>query len=207
MDAERHLFPVVRKGKWGAIDSRGEVVIEPRYEGLWNLSGGLLGFSDGRRGGLMDTAGRVVRDQGPYDEIREFRQGRAVVRLGKKFGYIDRDFREVVPPRFDFAYEFGDGLAFVEQGKWRGYIAPNGETLFELPAGMRGDVFSGGRAMVVARNKRGYIDRAGELVIPTRFVDGRRFSEGSAAVSLSLGQEGRVGFIDERGEFVFEPDL
>lgn len=198
-------FVVCRNGQYGAIDVRGEIVVELRYEGIWTLSEGLLGFDDGKRSGLMDAAGRVVFDQGPYAEIREFHEGRAVVRRGKKFGYIDRDFREVVPAQFEFAYEFHEGLAHVAQGKWRGYIDLQGEPAIELPPGMTGDVFSGGRGMVIARKKRGYIDRSGDLIIPIRFVNARRFRDGLAAVWLVLGKTGKAGFIDDNGEFVIDP--
>lgn len=205
MSADRPLFPVCRKDRWGAIDVSGTVVIELKHESLWTLSEGLVGFSDGRRDGLMDTAGRIVLDRIPFDEIREFHEGRAVVRRGKKFGYIDRDFREIVPPRFDFAYEFGEGLAFVEQGKWRSYIDRRGEPAFELPKGMAGGVFAGGRAQAIVRKKQGYINRSGELVIPTRFVSAEPFREGTAAVTLSFGENGQAGFIDDQGEFVIAP--
>ena len=43
--------------------------------------------------------------------MNPFSDGIAAVEKGKKWGYIDRDGKVVVPPEFDYAGPFGSGLA------------------------------------------------------------------------------------------------
>ena len=44
----------------------------------------------------------------------------------------------------------------------------------------------------------GYIDRAGKVVIPAQFAEGREFSDGIAAVKI----QGNWGYIDRTGKVV-----
>lgn len=56
--------------------------------------------------------------------------------------------------------------------------------------------FAGGLAKVRLKGKVGFIDKTGRLVIPARFSDAGRFSEGLAPFESS---KGKWGFIDSRG--------
>jgi hypothetical protein len=49
----------------------------------------------------------------------------------------------------------------------------------------------------------GYIDRTGTIVIPPRFEEAEKFSEGRARVKI----DGRYGFIDNQGEVVIRPQF
>ena len=42
-----------------------------------------------------------------YEAIWSFENGMAIVQSGIKFGYIDKDGVEVIPPIFDAAHQFG----------------------------------------------------------------------------------------------------
>jgi hypothetical protein len=47
---------------------------------------------------------------GPYDEIWEFSEGLAVVRLGEKYAYVDKAGRLQIPARYSGAASFQEGL-------------------------------------------------------------------------------------------------
>jgi len=49
-----------------------------------------------------------------YDDARDFSEGLAAVRVGGKWGYIDRSGKMVIPPRFLRAEPFRGGLAVVD---------------------------------------------------------------------------------------------
>lgn len=53
----------------------------------------------------------------------------------------------------------------------------------------------------VSKDKTGYIDKAGKLVIPCQFEDGRGFSEEVAAVLI----DGNWGYVDRNGKIVIGP--
>ena len=48
---------------------------------------------------------------------------------GKKYGYIDKTGNVVIPIEFDFASDFKNGMAYVEQGDKQCEITPQGRLL------------------------------------------------------------------------------
>lgn len=56
-----------------------------------------------------------------------------LVLSGGRFGFADAAGRVVVPPRFPYASEFSDGMAFVRQGRAYGYIDLAGRLAIRLP--------------------------------------------------------------------------
>lgn len=62
---------------------------------------------------------------------------------------------------------------------------------------------SNGLFPVSQNDRNGYIDRAGEIAIPSKFDGGRKFSEGLAPVKVG----DKWGFIDETGRVVVEPQF
>jgi hypothetical protein len=151
-----------------------------------------------------------------------------------KFGYVDRRGRFVIPPRFDRAENFSEGLAAVsvrdhrdcgrswEAGNMEclrasnpvGYIDETGEMQIEPRFGYGAD-FKGGLAVVsMPDGKWGFIDRVGRVLGQIQFDGARQFSEGYAAVQMggsksSIGSwnGGKWGYVDERGEIVLEPQF
>ncbi|MGH8761543.1 MAG: WG repeat-containing protein, partial [Burkholderiales bacterium] len=61
--------------------------------------------------------------------------------------------------------------------------------------------FYEGLAPVAVKDKWGYIDKTGYLVIDMQFDRANRFSEGLAQVEF----RGRHGFVDRTGKFAIEP--
>ncbi len=72
-----------------------------------------------------DTAKVFTTD---FAAARDFAEGLAPVKdfATGKWGYIDLGGSYVIPPQFDQAYSFSDGLAGVEVGNRRGFILPDG---------------------------------------------------------------------------------
>lgn len=61
----------------------------------------------------------VPEEVEPLCDFDSFHEGMASFRVNWKYGFINRNFEEVIPPIYDFAYGFKDGLARVEKdGKW-----------------------------------------------------------------------------------------
>lgn len=82
-----------------------------------------------------------------------------------RFGYVDAGGRFVIPPRFNAARNFFEGLAAVEQdGKW-GYIDPRGafviEPRFEWAFDCRSGIVQAGEGLT-----KQYWNPLGQLVAP-----------------------------------------
>ena len=126
----------------GWIDRSGHYVIsaedydfEMHPEG--KFSEGLAPFSSrfGKRRGFVDKSGEIVLDFSCYAGIHEFAEGLARVTVlmedgSYKYGFIDKSGLEVIPPIYDSAWDFVDGLAEIEMNGMPGYINKKGETVY-----------------------------------------------------------------------------
>jgi hypothetical protein len=109
-----------------------------------------------------------------FDRVQSFSEGLAAVRVGDRWGFIDRTGRMVIPARFEEGPTHGPpigsfkkGLAAVyENGSWQfidvsGGIAIAGQ--FQKVGSFRDGVVD-----VCGKKSCGYIDRTGRLIWPWR---------------------------------------
>jgi hypothetical protein len=65
-------------------------------------------------------ATKKIKTKYNYDNIEQFKEELAIVRLNSKYGFIDKKGNEVIPPIYDNAKPFNNGKAEVQfMGKWR----------------------------------------------------------------------------------------
>ena len=131
-----------------------------------------------------------------------------------KVGFIDRQGREVIPPRFSTAGDtahFNNGLAPVfEANRGSGYIDITGK--FVIGPTM---VWGWGRpfhediAGVLiwgkngAQNRPGWIDRTGRIVFSGMGVEGMYFSSGL----MPMPRAGKWGYVNKNFQFVIKPQF
>lgn len=163
--------------KWGAINSEGEFVVEPKYDGLWGDSEGYGAYRLEDKNGYIRSDGVEVCSL-PFKRFGFFCEGLALAFHPEqgKYGYIDEDFRFVIEPQFDGAEDFSEGLAAVY---------PNGKC---------------------GVGKCGYINRQGKLVIPCNYFPGDRFHEGAARAVIRVGGKEHEGHINQSGEWITPPE-
>jgi len=112
-------------------------------------------------------------------------------------GYINEQGRIVIPPQFQHAYQFRDGIAKVEKqgGEW-GFIDKKGAVIGNRYFSDRWD-FNEGYAAVHDHDGWSFIDKGGKY-IAGHFDGVAEFSSGLAAIE----ENGRWGFIDQKGRIV-----
>ena len=121
----------------------------------------------------------------------------ARVKLNGKYGFIDKNGREIIPCIYDWIddehYLCNDNCRIVLNGKY-GFIDKNGKEVIPCNYDFA-CVFDEGLAAIKLNGKWGFIDRDGIEVIPHRYEDVYAFSEGFAAIKLN----GKWGFVNKEG--------
>jgi hypothetical protein len=163
--------------------------------------------------GYIDEAGRIVVYV-KYDEVSQFSEGLAAVRIKDEWGYIDRSGRVAIGFRFDIAESFHDGLARTCASKVNtgnvsapsqlkcGFIDKTGRIVIRARTFQEFSDFSESLAAVQAVNgKYGYVNTRGQTAISPAFTSAGKFSEGLAAVFFSSGSS---GYINRNGQTVIK---
>ncbi|WP_392420193.1 WG repeat-containing protein [Capnocytophaga canis] len=119
------------------------------------------------------------------------------VELNGKWGFFDKDGREVIPLKYDGAESFSEGLARVKLNGKYGFVDKDGREVIPLKYDYAWS-FSEGLAYVELNGKYGFVDKDGREVVPLKYDDVFSFSEGLARVKLN----GEWGFVDKDGREV-----
>lgn len=138
-------------------DKNGKIVLDRGYfkrtgwknttdAGCHNFSEGLLRvykYTDDtyktRISAYMNKKGEIVYsksfivpdEEEPLCDFDSFSDGMAGFRVNWKHGFINKIFEVVIPPIYDFAYDFKDGFALVEKDEKMFYIDKHGNFVKE----------------------------------------------------------------------------
>jgi hypothetical protein len=195
------LYEIEQGGKSGFIDHSGKIVVPPKYETVrGRFQEGFVRVELEGNWGFVGATGKELPIK--YDSVDDFEEGRARVKSKKNgWGFIDRSGTEVIPPSFEDAGDFHQGLAKVMKGDKWGYVDLKGKQIV-APTFKEAADFHEGLAQVRGDNKLwGYVDRSGKLVIGLRFKDADDFKDGLAKVKTEAGRD---AYINPKGVIVWE---
>ena len=210
------MYPARVDGKYGLIDKTGKMVVAPQFKKVLDFTEGLAAYNDlaTDRWGFIDATGKPVIPA-KYNLAFPFADGLAAVRIGAKFGCINRSGDLVVVAKFAGISQFSEDLAatLFEQDvqgthirAW-GFIKTDG--IFALAPRWDGvGPFGEGVAPVrVMTKKWGFMDKTGKMVIEPVYESANRFAEGLAAVEGSIPEHNKWGFIDHEGKYKIAPQF
>src|SRR5690554_5077662 len=159
---------VRNNGLWGIIDLKGKVVVPAEYQDLGEWENGKMTWAKkGEEYGIL--TGSTFKAIEGVVKIWDF-NGRDITyaKKGELIGYIDKQGRWVIEPKFTKARAFNDGLAPVVMDQKWGYTNTSGELV--IPATYEdAEVFNEGLAPVKIGKNWGFINTQGELVIPADY--------------------------------------
>lgn len=195
---------------WGTIDLQGRWVVEPVYS---SVSGSgeykvVKQKNNLKKSRFVDNFGNYHFQE--FDAAKPFSGGLAAVRIGAKWGFINRTGEVAVPliynanPRLPLSFsvgDFSDGLAGVNLGERSLYITRDNKIAFELPPGVQGGTFHNGRAIIERSGKDGIIDGNGRIVLEPTFNEIKEFSEYFAAFRSGVSW----GYLDQYGKIAIGP--
>ena len=198
--AGTNLFCCALNNKYGIINFDGCKITPLKYDSVKSFSEGYIKVEHNGLWGFIDESGNEIIPC-KYINVQYFSENLAAVCIDYKWGYIDRGGNEVIPCIYQSAGKFSDGVAHV-------YINPskdcfidklgNSITLERQMGISSTSIFIEGKRRVSSFGKWGFIDTAGNEIVPCEYDNVQNFSEGRAAVEI----KGKWGFIDEMGKLV-----
>jgi len=163
--------------------------------------------------GILDVQTEKLIVPHKYQKICDFTEDFAWVKAKNKWGFINKELVEVVPPKYTDVFGLDNGnfqlgvihcvgnpqvandLSILTDW-YKENRRKNPPVLYNRIQG-----FSEGLMPIKLRKKWGFINTSGNLVIKPRFEYVKPFSFGVSAVCLN----GKWGFIDKKGIFVIKP--
>jgi len=150
--------------KYGIIDSLGIELTEPIYDDISFFKNKFACVTIDRKSGFINAKGKLICDiKYEYDADMEFKEGMARVCSGGKWGFLNENGEEAIPPRFDYVSSFNEGLARVcRDSKW-GFINKNGDIIISINYDAVW-FFENERALVIINETPFFIDKKGNII-------------------------------------------
>ncbi len=153
----------------------------------------LIPYRKGDKWGYADKNKKIVIPV-KYDYAGVFRNGRAMVRLNKMEGYLDKKGNEIIGIKYTLAMEFDPvGLASVQFNGKYGYIDTNGNAVTLFKYDNCYSFFRNNWAQVRIDKMQGLVSKDGkEIMSDSNFTVGMDVYEGM----IITCSNGKCGFID-----------
>jgi hypothetical protein len=179
------LFPIEIIGKWGYMDTDGEIVLPAVYDYADDFADEYAVVAKGNQPCIINKKGKAVIDTGFYQFISPVSEGfAAVVDYKKHKFYVDMKGRKVIslPDSIYEVRKFKNGLAVVStQYDFH-------ETKF-------------GRDISTIAYRFGYMDTTGKMVTGFVYDDADDMHDGIAKVRQGL----HFGLINIQGQWILQP--
>jgi hypothetical protein len=199
---------VLRKNwdKFTLIDMTGKIRLEPYFvpESEFHEGSALVRYRN-----LLEffSTNNKFPSLPSFTFARPYSEGLASVILlpGHKIGFIDKKMFWVIPPQFDYADSFSDGMSLIRMNDLYGYIDKTGTIVIDCKYEMA-TRFKEGMARVSINSQWFFIDHDADKIYPS-YPRASFFSEGLAAVQLHQGRDYKWGYINKKREVVIRPDF
>ena len=191
----------------GFVDLKGQLTMLPDLKEINSFKGGLAAAQ--MRNDVpcyVDATGKIVQKFPNYTAVYTFDEGDLTVFMHKnsKFGLLDKNFKEVIPPIYNQTSFWNKGLFIVEKGgKW-GAVDKDNKTVIPFDFGSMGGLDEAGYIAVGKKTGNGFIDKTGKEVVPCTYYNMFSFFE-NLAHYLDKQDDGKYGVINRKGETVVPP--
>lgn len=213
----KHGMASVSTQLWGEpkyINKQGKMIAPPHatYQIYYSEGFGLIQYEN--KNAYVDSLGTILRefecdvDDENYVQwgmycIGKFSEGLAHVPIKQinnewLYGYIDTEGKIVIKPQFRFARKFINGFAQVITKEGDKYLINrngNKNTVLRFEDYHRLHTLSEGLISVKRREKYGYMDMEGKMIIQPQFESAYGFSDGVASVSIGKNMNLKYGII------------
>ena len=153
---------IILARRYGYIDQKGKVVIEPQFEWGDRFAEDRAAIKLEGHYGYIDKTGKIIAKP-EYEAGWEFSQGLASVKKNGKYGYIDTNGTLAIAPQYDFGGRFAEDRARVKVGDFWGFIDKTGKMVVQ-PAYDEAWDFQDGLGRIQSAGAIGYVNAEGQVV-------------------------------------------
>jgi hypothetical protein len=192
---------------YGLIDQTGKYILELKYKSIIASESIFAVMTFDNHSFLVGDNGHIIKPDIP-GEIGTFTEGKASIKFGELYGFIDQTGEIVVKPQYNYVQDFQNGKALVHvRAGQDALLNEKGEQIHTYNVQYI-DSFSEGLAAtrLTENSKFGFINEEGELIIAEKYETADSFHEGLAVVSLS-SFENQTGLINTKGDYVLQPQF
>lgn len=185
------LAPVKYKGKYGFINTKGNWIIEPRFDSVGIFYNGYADYYSQGKSGLINQDGEIII-LAKYNFIGNVEYNLALVEINESYNFSNLQDNLISDIDFYDVGDFSENLVpvqFKEDGKW-GYMDITGkmkiDTLFDYA-----DIFENGNGLVEIGDLEFLIDTNGKI-IDTVVSPGLRYKKYRVTGNAENGTLGKV---------------
>ena len=218
-------YAAIKQGGWtGFIDKTGTVIIKPAYTVSVNhpmfIDGIAPVFGADEQTGFIDTSGQwYISAQ--FQSAGNFVDGLAWAMWQQddsaaehgftiKGGYIDKEGVYVIPPEYDFGWDFSEGYATVwvrsedKQHKIWKVIDKEGNVVLDNLSYRNVGALDDGLIPIQDEDMGwGFMNIKGEVIIPPQYAGINHFKNGMARMEVGSAFANSIVYINPKGEIVW----
>lgn len=217
--AQKHLFPIKIKDKWGYTNAAGKMVIAAQYDYAESFFEDRAVVALENQPCVINSANKRIIDTGLYVNITRYSEGLAkVTDVRQRQSFVDVNGKKVfdLPADIYDARPFNNGMSSVAKsvdihqqkfghdlvniGYKFGYMNKKGEQVVPFIYDDADD-FQNGFARFREGTKFGVLDSLGRVLIPAKYSNLGKFIEGKAIADMGA----KFGFIDSTGTEIIKP--
>lgn len=194
------LFKVELDGKFGLIGTRGNYILEPKYDEIRGFQDGFTQVKLNNKYGYLKGDGSFLTEI-KFDDTSAFMRGVAIVKENGKWGFLRTDGSYIGKPIYDEVFTFeGDTATVVLNGK-KGLLKRDGtyklEPIYDYFAPNSED----GTTKVVKDGKETILNSDGSKAIKVDYDTIGEYENGVARITLKE----KVGYLKKDGTYLVKP--
>lgn len=197
----QNLVTLGENNKFGVIGHLGGQILYPEYDSVDYDHPFIKAKKDDYWSLFLESGKQIIHPMDKVEKIGGISEGRALVRINRKWGFVDMNGKLRIANRYDSLLVFSHELAaFKIRNKW-GFL-DHDENIHIQPHFQSVSEFHNGLSIVEANGKFGLINLEGDIIVPLEYS---RISRTSFNNYLVTDINENQGLLDKNGTFLLRP--
>ena len=188
------------------ITLKGEKTPLPEIKDLENYANGFYaGHNRKGEACFVDASGKIGKTFPYYSSVGSFSADGVTefYHKNEKLGLMDKNFKEIIPAKYNMIHVWKNGLLIAELGgKW-GAVDINDKTVIPFEYTFLDEVDDQARIRASNQTGEGFIDKTGKILVPLTF--NRLFPFSNNLAVFEDKESGLFGIINSAGTIIAKP--